>query len=384
MIKLFAEQVLWEENYNLKDIVTPVDAEHFNELMLQAGYPEKDRIYLHHGFKYGFSVGYEGSREIVQNARNLKLRVGSKTELWNKVMKEVGAGRYAGPFEGQPPFKYYIQSPIGLVPKDGGKKTHLIFHLSHPRDTRKGVSVNGNIPKDFSRVVYPEFCEAIRMCINEGINAKIGKSDMSMAFRHIPLMVGDYMLMVLKAEHPITGITYFFVDKCLPFGCSSSCKIFQSVSNAIAYLVSWRTKKPTLNYLDDYFFAAMLKTMCNWQMKIFLKICKEIRFPVALEKTYWGTEVLTFLGFLIDTVNQRVCIPVEKVTRALELIEYFLHKKSKKVTVHEVQKLCGFLNFLCRCLIPGKAFTRRLYSMTAGTNGVVLQLHHHIKIREEN
>ena len=50
-------------------------------------------------------------------APNLKFRVGNPTILWNKVMKEVGLGRYAGPFK-QIPFNNYIQSPIGLVEKD--------------------------------------------------------------------------------------------------------------------------------------------------------------------------------------------------------------------------------------------------------------------------
>ena len=47
-------------------------------------------------------------------------------ELWNKVMKEVELGRYVGPVE-RPPFDSYVQSPIGLVPKDKGLKTRLIF-----------------------------------------------------------------------------------------------------------------------------------------------------------------------------------------------------------------------------------------------------------------
>ena len=60
---------------------------------------------------------------------NIPIRqgVGSLTEMWNKVMKEVKEKRYAGPFE-MPPTQYYIQSPIGLVPK-AGNKTRLIFHL---------------------------------------------------------------------------------------------------------------------------------------------------------------------------------------------------------------------------------------------------------------
>ena len=58
---------------------------------------------------------------------------GQETEiiLWNKVMKEVKEKRFAGPFK-EIPFEHFIQSPIGLVPKDGGKYYRLIFHLSYP------------------------------------------------------------------------------------------------------------------------------------------------------------------------------------------------------------------------------------------------------------
>ena len=204
---------------------------------------------------------------------------------------------------------------------------------------------------------------------------------MSMAFRHVPMLVADFMLLLLKAEHPETGKIYYMVDKCLPFGSSISCTIFQEISNSIAHLVSFRTNKPTLDYLDDYFFAALFKKWCDWQVNTFLAVCDEIKFPVSLEKTYWGTTLLTFLGFLLDTENQRVHIPVEKVEWALNLIQQFLNKK--KVTVHEVQKLCGFLNFLCRCIVPGRAFTRRLYAMTAAGSKELKQ-HHHVKVKQEN
>ena len=79
-------------------------------------------------------------------------------------MKEVKERRYAGPFE-TIPFDNYIQSPIGLVPKDNGTKTRLIFHLSFPRDPGKGSSVNGSTPKEFTSVSYPDFDDAVKLCI---------------------------------------------------------------------------------------------------------------------------------------------------------------------------------------------------------------------------
>ena len=169
------------------------------------------------------------------------------------------------------------------------------------------------------------------------------------------------------------------MDKCLPFGSSISCAIFQAVSDAIAYLVTFKIKKINVNYLDHYLFAAALKKECNRQVEIFLSICGEINFPVALEKTFWGSQCMTFLGLLLDTLRQLVSIPVEKVEKALNMIEYFLSKK--KATVLEFQRLCGSLNFLCRCIIPGRAFIRRLY---ASTSNPKLKQHHHVKVTKEN
>lgn len=91
----------------------------------------------------------------------------------------------------------------------------------------------------------------------------------------------------MKAMHPLTNKWYFFVDKCLPFGSSISCAIFQAISDAIS-LVTFRTRKPNVNYLDDYLFAAVLKRFCDLQIQRFLDVCQEINFPVALEKNLLG------------------------------------------------------------------------------------------------
>ena len=101
------------------------------DLLIQSGYDINETNYLVDGFTNGFEIGYEGSTKVKMKSPNLRLRVGSKLELWNKMMKEVKDKRFAGPFE-EVPFEYFIQSPVGLVPKDNGTKTRLIFHFSYP------------------------------------------------------------------------------------------------------------------------------------------------------------------------------------------------------------------------------------------------------------
>ena len=106
----------------------------------------------------------------------------------------------------------------------------------------------------------------------------------------------------MKSRCPLDGVWYYFIDKCLPFGTSISCAIFQEVSNAIAHLVKFKTNKKVINYLDDYLFIALLQRLCNFQMETFLEICKSINFPVSPEKTFRASTTMIFLGFLIDSM----------------------------------------------------------------------------------
>ena len=167
------------QNFDLKNIKTPVLVDEFEKLLLESNYPADKTEFLTKGFRNGFNLEYTGPRDEVHESANLPFTVGSPTELWNHVMKEVRLGRFAGPYP-KPPFKFYKQSPIGLVPKDKGKKTRLIFHLSHPRGTDK--SVNINTPKHKCSVQYPDFDEAVKLCLKLGKLCKIGKSDLTSAF----------------------------------------------------------------------------------------------------------------------------------------------------------------------------------------------------------
>ena len=81
-----------------------------------------------------------------------------------------------------------------------------------------------------------------------------------------------------------------------------------------------KTGKKTNNYLDDFLFAALIKVICDRQVEVFLQLCKTINFPVSLDKTFWGTQLLVFLVIFIDTLKQTVSIPEEKRIKAVNQI----------------------------------------------------------------
>ena len=295
----------------------------------------------------------------------MKFTIGDEVDLWNKVMKEVNLHCYAGPFDQIPFIEDFIQSPIGLVPKDNGRDMKLIFYLSYPRASKNKhtSSVNGNTPAHLCKVQYPDFSKAVLRCLQEGRSCKLAKSDNHSAFRNLGIKRGHWRYLVMKARSPLDGKWYYFVDKCLPFGASISCSHYQAVSDTVAYLVEFRTGKIVINYLDDYLFAHYFKNLCDNQVVVFLEICHKIGLPVADDKTFSGTELLIFLGFLLDTSNQIIGIPREKLVKGINMINSLLllelkPKRHRKVTILQLQQLCGFLNFLSRAIIPGRTFTR--------------------------
>ena len=86
-------------------------------------------------------------------------------------MKEVHAGSFAGPFN-KVPFENYIQSPIGLIPKSGGK-TRLIFHLSYKfGDGIEDVSLNQGTQRDKCSVKYQDIDAAVECCLHLSENGK--------------------------------------------------------------------------------------------------------------------------------------------------------------------------------------------------------------------
>ena len=168
-----------------------------------------------------------------------------------------------------------------------------------------------------------------------GKGSHIGRSDFTAAFRNLGVCPRDWPLLIMKARSPLDSQWYYFVDKCLPFGSSISCAMFQAVSDAIAHIMQVKNGKELVNYLDDFLFVALLRWVCNQHLQTFLDVCQEINFPVSKEKTFKATTCLTFLGMLLNTISCMVSVPVDKKSKARNLIQEVLSKKSKKITVNQ-------------------------------------------------
>ena len=339
-------------NFDLENIYTPVNVEKLVDWMAKANYDKNEISFLKDGFTNGFDIGYRGPHDRRDRAPNPLFRIGNKQELWCKLMTETKQLRYAGPFE-EIPFENYVQSPVGLVPK-AGNKTRLIFHLSY--NFKNGnMSINANTPKDICSVKYQDLDYAVGMCLaclwetrhnlrasddrdddnsdgeGGGMNRErsvsssslwLEKSDLRSAFRMLPVKRTQWKFLFIKATRPDSKETVYFFDKCLPFGASISCSHFQHFSNALKHVVEYaaRGQNRISNYLDDFLFMERTCMLCNRLVKIFIKICEEINFPVAEDKMDWASFWVVFLGMLMDGKRQLIVVPNDKRTKALDAV----------------------------------------------------------------
>ena len=160
------------------------------------------------------------------------------------------------------------------------------------------------------------------------------------------------------------------------------------------HIVQVKTKSDITNYLDNFLFLALTILRYNYLLNQFLVICEEIGFPIALDKTQWASEVIVFLGILLDGRRRYLSIPIEKQHKAIILLQTMIDKS--KVTVKDLQILCGYLNFLGKAIVPGRTFTRHMYAKYQGivrvhaTNdemvmkvGLQLKAHHHVQLDGE-
>ena len=371
-------------NADISNIVTPIRPTVFKQLLLQYGYDKCKTEYLFKGFSEGFDLGYRGSTTRRNTSNNIPLRLGTYIDLWNKIMKEVEAKRYAGPFE-KIPYDYYIQSPIGLVPK-GKDQTRLIFHLSFYFN-EQDKSFNACTPDHLCSVNYNDLDYAIRaslkMINNQGGTIYYSKTDVKSAFRLIPGRPDQYCWLIMCAKDPVTGKLVYLVDKCLPFGASVSCKFFQDFSDCLKYLIEARTLRFQLvtNYLDDFLFIGISISGCNFMITSFIHLCNEIGCPLSEEKTQYATNMIVFLGVLLDGTYHLIVIPEEKRLKALNIISWVMDRKL--VTVKIIQKLT--LNFLNKAIFAGRTFTSGMYAKlsTTGSNGKHLKDYHHVKLDAE-
>ena len=105
-----------------------------------------------------------------------------------------------------------------------------------------------------------------------------------------------------------------------------------------------------------------------------LGICAQLGVTIAAHKTEGPTHVLTFLGIEVDTVEQEIRLPTEKLRRLQGEIRNWINKKS--CIKRELLSLIGQLQHACCVVRPGRTFLRRMITLSS----VPKELYHRIRL----
>ena len=76
-------EILYYENFDLVNLITPINAEAFQQLLTESKYDEEKTKFVIDGFKNGFDLGYRAkyNAKVKITSPNLKIRVGDEINL---------------------------------------------------------------------------------------------------------------------------------------------------------------------------------------------------------------------------------------------------------------------------------------------------------------
>jgi hypothetical protein len=350
-------------------VQSPVNVHNLQfELLKHPDYQFVD--YLVNGFKFGFDtkVQFPKTGLLTKECKNLMSARRNETVVDNLLQTEVQKGFMAGPFTVLP-FKNYRVSPLGVAQGKYSKKYRLIVDLSAPHDDCDHSSINSLIDKEECSLSYVSIDDAIRRIIYCGPGSSLCKTDISDAFKLIPIKPEQYHLFCVKwRDH------YFYCNR-LAFGCRSSPVIFDTFSQAICWIASNNYGiEYILHMLDDFLTIDSPKVNAQATMQALLQLFEHLNVPLSEHKTIGPSTMVEYLGIILDTVAMQARLPMDKVDRITTLLKTFQGRKS--CTKRELLQLLGHLNFAFRVILPGRSFVSYLLKLAASAK----KLHHYVHL----
>ena len=369
---------------------TPIRPWVLEDKLVGIGYDPSLIEYLVDGFSNGFDVLAQGATAAAQvlpgdpplfrpycpNLPSATASPEAEALLLTYVVGESRALRFFGPFDGPPEGKHWQEawaSPLGAVPKQD--KLRLIFHLSD--GGRR--SVNERISRADGKVNYVTFEEVLYTIVKAGPGAHLAATDVSNAFRNMPLRARDLKLMILSLKGK------WFIEACLPFGVRTGPHIYDTFGQAFNAIVLQDPQVRNAGVsiprmLDDHLVVGPSLETTDVALDRLLEIATEIGVPISLPKTVRACLALKWIGFWWDVKNDRVSVDAvrwERLgTRLRALLDGFASLQPSPLALsingQELRSLVGLLGWASKVIPFSRVFINALHAnLTAsGLNSV--------------
>ena len=287
-------------------------------------HPDQEFVsYLLGGLSKGFHTGINSLPCHSIECKNLKsATLQSEGVVHDLIDSEVAKGYLIGPFLHNP-FSQFRINPIGIAVGKYSQKKRLIVDLSAPHDLEHNPSMNELIDKEEFSLHYVKIDDAIRLIKDLGQGSCLIKTDITDAFKTIPMLPELWPYHGIKWE----GKYYFF--KQLVFGSRSSPKIFDTLSCAVCWIaINNYDIENVLHLLDDFLVVVPPDQNANNIMSKFLDLFKYLNIPLSEKKTEGPVTKLEYLGIFLDSVKMEASLPREKITRICSILDSFKTRPS--------------------------------------------------------
>ncbi|KAI2646861.1 Pro-Pol polyprotein [Labeo rohita] len=292
-------------NKNSKNYLsTPVNVSHLSAELLH--HPDSNFTnYVLSGLEHGFHPGVASLPSQSLICPNLQSALTEPETVDLLIKKEIDANFMIGPYS-VPPFHIFRVSPIGVATRKFSGKKRLIIDLSSPHNS-PFPSINSLIPLEEFSLHYHDVDQAITLIKEAGRGAWLAKVDITSAFKVMPIHPGFWHLFGIRWKNKF----YFAVR--LTFGCRSSPKIFDTLSEAICWILSNNYNIPYLiHLLDDFLIISPPDSVPAAHLLTTQKLFSELGIPLAQDKTEGPSTSIEFLGINLDSQKFLASLPKEK------------------------------------------------------------------------
>ncbi|XP_027136074.1 uncharacterized protein LOC113746034 [Larimichthys crocea] len=351
-----------------KYLNTPINIHALSSALIN--HPDRQFVnYLIQGFTHGFHPGLYVTPDSSFSCHNLQSAISDPDTVDRLLAKEVTETFMIGPFS-SPPFPSFRISPIGIATRKYSGKKRLIIDLSSPHGSTV-PSINSLIPSPDFSMQYSTINHAISLIRAAGRGAWLAKADITSAFKVLPIHPDYWHLFGVLWK----GAFYFAVR--LTFGCKSSPKIFDSLSEALCWILINNHKLPyVIHLLDDFLTVTPPSLPPSHGLTTMVSVFTDLGVPLSAEKTEGPSTSLEFLGITLDSISLQASLPIEKIHRTSLRISNFL--LAHRCTKRQLLSLLGHLNYAIRIIPQGRSFLSHLLSIATSTPN----LHDHITLNE--
>jgi hypothetical protein len=187
----------------------------------------------------------------------------------------------------------------------------------------------------------------------------------------LPIHPDDWQLFGFVCEDLL------FIDTYLPFGCRSSGCIWERYAQAPQWILSRQYAiHRTARWVDDFLFVFDAATS-PFQLLTARKAFDDIGMPMDQSKEVGPSTLLTYIGYLINTVDFTIGVPNEKREATVAFLEASMSKR--KTSVEHLDSLIGKLQFNEKAVRKGRSYLYALRQQLVKAHKAKAESWHRIK-----